>query len=102
MRQKAEPRPSPIHGHGVFARETIHPGEFIGQYLGRRTDRDTMHTLWVDFGHEKRGYEGAGRLRFLNHASTPNAEFDDRNLHALRTIEKDEEVTISYGEEWVT
>ena len=59
-----------------------------------------MHTLWVDFEGKKRGYEGYGRLRYLNHAPTPNAEFDDRNLHALRRIEMDEEVTISYGEDW--
>ena len=54
----------------------------------------------MDYGNEERGYEGSGRLRYLNHASTPNAEFDARNLHALRKIEKDEEVTIFYGEDW--
>lgn len=99
-RRKAEPRPSPIHGLGIFAKDVIRRGEFIGQYTGPRTDRHTAHTLWVDFGEEERGYEGTGRLRYLNHSARPNAEFDDRNLYALRRIEKDEEVTIFYGQDF--
>ena len=100
MKRRVEALPSPIHGFGVFAKRTLSSGEYIGQYIGRRTDRDTMHTLWVDFGAEERGYEGNGRLRFLNHDPSPNAEFDDRDLYALRQIHPGEEITISYGEDW--
>jgi len=100
MSTRFEARPSPIHGFGVFAKRPIPPGTFIGQYLARRTDQDSTYTLWVDFGGEKRGYEGYGRLRFLNHASAPNAEFDERDLFALREILPGEEITISYGAEW--
>ena len=39
-------------------------------------------------------------LRFLNHASKPNAEFDGDRLYARRVIRKDEEITFHYGEEW--
>ena len=94
-------RESTIHGHGVFAEETIRKGEFIGQYLSRRTETDGPYTLWVkgDDG-VYRGYDGYGRLRFLNHAPQPNAEFDDRDLYATRTIRPGEEITIDYGEDW--
>ncbi len=98
--KRIENRPSPIHGHGVFARETIRRGEFIGQYLARRTDVDGTYTLWVEFDDGLRGYEGYGRLRMLNHTPTPNAEFDERNLFATRTIAPGDEITIHYGEDW--
>ena len=95
-----ENRTSTIHGQGVFATETIPDGEFIGRYLGRRTQVDGPYTLWVEYEDGPRGYDGYGRLRFLNHRPEPNAEFDDRDLVATRTLLPGEELTIDYGEEW--
>ena len=95
-----EIRSSPIHGNGVFATRTIQPGQFVGRYLGRRTTEDGPYTLWVDFEGELRGYDGYSRMRFLNHCGTPNAEFEERDLYALRQIEPGEEITIHYGEDW--
>lgn len=100
MTTSYEDRESPIHGRGVFATRNITEGEFIGHYLGRRTDTDGMHTLWIEFDDGLRGYEGIGRLKYVNHAATPNAEFDDRDLYATRTIRGGEEITVHYGEEW--
>ncbi len=97
---KIEVRPSPIHGHGVFARQTIESGDRIGRFLARRTDRDGEHVLWVEDGDELKGYEGYGRLRFLNHDLKPNSDFEGLDLYALRTIQPDEEITIHYGEDW--
>ncbi len=97
---KIEVRESVIHGKGVFARQTIERGEFIGRYQGRRTDKLTDHTLWVHYDDHQRGYEGTGRLRYLNHRTPPNSEFDARDLFALRRIRPGEEITFDYGEGW--
>jgi SET domain-containing protein len=98
---KFEVRPSPIHGMGVFARQTIRRGERIGRYLSRKTNRDSRYVLWVDtLDGRWQGYKGYGRLRFLNHRSTPNSEFRGLDLYALRTIRAGEEITFHYGEEW--
>lgn len=98
--RRFEVRESPIHGMGVFARDTIREGEYIGRYIGWRTDEDSMYTLWVEYPEGQRGYFGTGRLRYLNHSTRPNAEFDGRDLFALRTIRPGEEIFVDYGEEW--
>ena len=95
-----EVRSSSIHGLGVFATRTIRKGEWIGRYVGRRTERDGTYVYWVQDGDAWKGYEGFGRLRFLNHHDQPNSEFEGFELHALRTILPGEEITIHYGDEW--
>ena len=91
---------SSIHGKGVFAAEVLKEDEYIGQYVGYRTDEDSMYTLWVEHKEGERGYFGTGRLRYVNHSRQPNAEFDGRDLYALRTIRPDEEIVVDYGDEW--
>lgn len=100
---KIEVRPSSIHGRGVFAKKTIQKGERIGQYLARKTNRDGKYVLWVEYEQTKeiKGYEGFGRLRFLNHSSRANSRFDGLELFALKPIQPGEEITFHYGEEWV-
>ncbi|MFQ5557462.1 MAG: SET domain-containing protein [Acidimicrobiales bacterium] len=92
--------PSPIHGTGVFAVVDIARGTHIGTYHGRPTDTDGTHVLWVEHGSGWRLTDGTGVLRWLNHSSRPNAEFDGVELYALSRIEAGTEVTIHYGEEW--
>jgi len=92
---------STIHGKGVFAAEILKPDEYIGQYTGYRTEEDSMYTLWVEHDVDgERGYFGTGRLRYVNHSCTPNAEFDGRNLFAIRKIEPGQEIVVNYGDEW--
>ena len=100
-RAPVEARQSPIHGKGCFATRAIAAGELIGEYTGRPTSVDGTHVLWVegDDG-EFRGIDGDGVLRWLNHSSDPNVEFDGPQLFALRDIEANEELTFHYGEEW--
>lgn len=100
LARRVEVRPSKIHGLGVFARTDFETGEYIGRYIGHRTDVDSMYTLWVEYPEGQRGYFGTGRLRHLNHSRTPNAEFDGRDLFAMRPIRAGEEITVDYGEEW--
>ena len=95
-----EVRRSEIHGQGVFAKRRIRRGERIGQYLARRTNRDGKYVLWIEHGDDWKLYDGYGRLRFLNHRRNPNSELRERDLFALTTIERGQEVTIHYGDEW--
>lgn len=95
---------SSVHGHGLFARDTIPAGTWIGHYDGPRTEENGMHVLWVDNGEgdeeEWVGYNGDNELRFLNHAVIPNGEMDGLDLYAARDINMNEEITIDYGEEF--
>ena len=95
-----EVRESRIHGKGVFARRPFEEGEWIGRYVGPRTAQDDTYVLWVEDGGEWKGYNGVGKLRFLNHQSRPNSEFDGIELYALTAITPGDEITFHYGEEW--
>ena len=90
-----------IHGKGTFAKVGIAEGTHIGNYKGPTAKRDGRYVLWVDEGNgDWVGVSGKNRLRYLNHSSSPNAEFDGVELYALRDIEAGEEITFDYGEEW--
>lgn len=92
---------SPIHGRGCFAKKRIRKGELIGSYLGAVAQTDSRYVLWVhQGGDEWEGVLGQNELKYLNHSSKPNAEFDGVDLYAVRTIQPDEEITFHYGEEW--
>ncbi|NBB92101.1 MAG: SET domain-containing protein-lysine N-methyltransferase [Gammaproteobacteria bacterium] len=90
---------SPIHGRGLFARRRIEADEYIGTYEGQATQRDDMHVLWLWNEESDRweGIDGVNEMRFLNHASEPNADWWGDELYALRAIEADEEITFDYG-----
>ena len=87
---------SPIHGKGLFARCEIGRGTYIGRYLGPEARRNGSHVLWVESGDGWVGRRGFNRLRYLNHAVPPNAEFDGFELYARRRIRAGEEITIDY------
>lgn len=92
---------SPIHGRGLFARQPIPPGTFLGEYDGPLTAENGMHVLWTqDDDGEWIGRDGQNLLRYINHASEPCAEFSGFDLYALRPIEPGEEITIHYGDEF--
>ena len=91
---------SPIHGKGVFAKKKIRKGTFLGTYEGQPTRKDDTYVLWVDEEGTWVGIDGENELRWLNHSSRPNAEFDGADLFAIRTIQPDEEITFFYGPEW--
>jgi SET domain-containing protein len=100
MKGKIEVRLSQLSGRGVFATEPIQEGEQVGRFIGKRTTTNGPHVCWMKFDGEWRGYQGRGRLRFLNHANSPNSEFIGLDLYALRVILSGEEVTIDYGDEY--
>jgi len=90
---------SGIHGRGLFARRPIAADEYIGTYVGPATQRDGMHVLWVWNDDDSRweGIDGKNEMRFLNHASEPNADWWGTDLYALRAIAEGEEITFDYG-----
>lgn len=91
---------SGIHGKGLFAKDDIEEGEYLGTYDGPEVDEDDSHVLWVE---EEDGRwasrDGKNMLRYLNHSKLPHAEFDGFDLFALKNIRVGEEITIDYGEE---
>ncbi len=92
---------SAIHGQGVFAREFICAGAYVGTYHGRPTDEDGVYVLWVeDESGRWQGRDGENLLRFLNHSVTPNAEFEGHDLYALEDIQPGEEICFHYGREF--
>ncbi|HEC05637.1 SET domain-containing protein [Thiolapillus sp.] len=97
---------SPLHGTGVHARKPIMAGEYIGSYHGPRATRNGTYVLWVWEQEEKDGEgdwvgcSGRNLLRYLNHSLDCNAEFDGLELFAITDIEKDEEITFYYGDEF--
>jgi uncharacterized protein len=90
---------SPIHGRGLFARRAIAAEEYIGSYEGPATQEDGMHVLWIWNEDSERweGIDGKNEMRFLNHASEPNADWWGTDLYAVREIAADEEITFDYG-----
>lgn len=91
---------SSIHGEGLFARGKFVQGDYMGEYDGPTVSENGSHVLWVENEDEEWiGRDGKNLLRYLNHSTTPHAEFIGFELYALRSISPDEEITIDYGEE---
>jgi hypothetical protein len=89
---------SAIHGRGVFAAREIASGEYIGTFHGPEAQRDGCYVLWVyDENDRPTGRRGRNLLRYLNHERPCNAQFEDFDLYALRSIARGEEITIDYG-----
>jgi len=94
---EVEVRKSPIHGKGLFAAESIPKNTLIGKYEGMFTREDGMHVLWID---EEFGIDGQNVLRYVNHDSDANADFEEEELWSKRRIAKGEEITHDYGDGW--
>ncbi len=93
---------SGIHGTGLFARRKIKKGEYIGTYHGPKTRKNGTYVLWVydhDDEDNAEGRDGKNLLRYLNHSTKGNAEFDGYDLYAVKKISPDEEITFNYGED---
>ncbi len=91
--------PSNIHGTGLFSRRDIAQGEYIGTFHGPEVKVDGEHVLWVEAESATSKYigmRGENLLRYLNHDSPGNAEFDGLDLFARVDIASDEEITLDY------
>ncbi|MFD2200565.1 SET domain-containing protein-lysine N-methyltransferase [Shivajiella indica] len=114
--QKIEIRKSPVHGFGVFAGKKINKGELIEEgKLLRLANRLAMindpvlldyiildpEDYHIEYGPAT--YMGLGYLSLYNHFQEPNAkrvvDFErlTMTVTAIRDIEENEEIFISYG-----
>jgi len=93
---------SKIHGTGLFSRDQINEGDYMGEYDGPEVTDNGSHVLWIEEDCDEElwiGRDGKNLLRYLNHSKKPHAEFIGFKLYALCNISADMEITIDYGEE---
>ena len=113
---KIKRKRSKLHGHGVFAEETINKNKRIIDYAGelidnrqseKREDRYlSKGCIWVFRVNRRWSRDAAvgGNIsRFINHACKPNCYIDvvDRTIwvRAARRIRRGEESTYDYNTE---
>jgi uncharacterized protein len=107
---RIEVRESGVHGHGVYAMESIAKGTRIIEYTGQRVswegapnDENDPHTFnfGLDNGEVINPEIGGNDARWINHSCDPNCEAieeDDRIfIDALRDIRVGEELFYDYA-----
>ena len=97
---------SSIHGKGLFSLVKIKKNQHLGDFEGPVVRRNGPYVMWVsdESTGEEVGRSCRNKLRYLNHDSEPNAEFDVETdqwrLYALKSIKPGDEITISYGDDF--
>ena len=107
---RIEVRESGVHGHGVYAMQSIPKGTRIIEYTGQRVaweaapnDENDPHTFnfGLDNGEVINPEIGGNDARWINHGCDPNCESveeDDRIfIDAIRDIEAGEELFYDYA-----
>lgn len=101
-------------GLGLFADEDIKKGQLIIEYTGDRItadEADERGGRYLFTVNENLVIDGSARentARYINHSCNPNTEAEheiteDRiYMRAAKTIEAGEEITIDYGEDYVS
>lgn len=108
--KKLELRPSPIHGHGVFAAQQIEQATRVIEYVGEkisksesvlRCQQGNPFIFYLDETSDLDGSTDGNPARWINHSCDPNctAELIDGHiwLIANRDIAAGEEITFDYG-----
>ncbi len=89
---------SSIHGKGLFASRGISKGELIGAFQYKKAKKDGPYVLWLT---EDDAYTVLDDFKYINHDNKANAAYyDDFTVMAIKKINKDEEITHYYGEDW--
>ena len=97
---------SPRQGFGVFAGKKIRTGELIEEcyYILDRGHHKAFDTYYFDVRKKNALLLGYGSI--YNHSDEPNADYTFNmktriaTFRAERTIQKGEEIFISYGDDW--
>ncbi len=108
---KTEPRQSPIHGTGLFAKEAIAAGEIVAIKGGRILTRQRWVAVEPELGSAEiqisddffiapeRAEEREGSMLYTNHSCEPNIALQGQIVFvAMRDIEAGEELT----HDWAT
>ncbi len=96
---------------GLFAEENIKKGDLIIQYIGEvltneEADKlvNNRYLFYIEKDYNLNGATTKNIARYANHSCNPNAESEIKNkkvfLRAIKDIEKGEEITFDYGEEY--
>lgn len=90
-----------IHGKGLFSKQSIEEGEFVGAFEGTEVSEDGIHVLWhqTEDGQWK-GLQVENVLKFANHSDSPNVEVVGTEMYAIKPIQEGQEITFHYGEDW--
>ncbi len=97
---------SHIHGYGVFANKKLRKGEKIEEcyiIISRGGDR-VLEDYYFDAKGKYAIFTGYGSI--YNHSEDANADYrintkkQIATIIAARTIQKGEEIFVSYGDEW--
>ena len=97
---------SPKHGYGVYAKKKMRKGEKIEEcyiIISRGGDRK-LEDYYFDANGKYALFTGFGSI--YNHATDPNADYTINvkkclaTIKAERTIQKGEEIFVSYGAYW--
>jgi len=99
---------SSLHGYGVFANKRIKKGEKIEEcYIIVTNGGDKgLDDFYFDVKGKYGIFTGFGII--YNHSDDPNADYiiNAKNrlvtIKAVRTILKNEEIFVSYGDDWFT
>ena len=113
-----ERKKSTLHGHGVFALETINKNKRIIDYAGELIDNETSEAredrylekgcIWVfrvNRNWSRDAAVGGNVARFINHSCKPNCyiQVDGKTrtiwVRAAKTIRKGQELTYDYNTE---
>jgi SET domain-containing protein len=95
------------HGYGVFAGKTFKKGEKIEEcYIitSKKGGDKALEDYYFDVNGKYAIFTGFGII--YNHSDDPNADYiiNEKNrlttIKADRTIPKDTEIFISYGDDW--
>lgn len=106
FKNKIVVKKSKLHGYGVFADKRIRKGEIIEEcyiIITRGGDRK-LEDYYFDADGKYALLTGFGII--YNHAEEPNADYKinvKRNLATIKaetTINKGEEIFVSYGNKW--
>lgn len=89
---------SGIHGKGLFAAIDIIEGDIIGSIKFNPVNEDGPYVLWID---QDIAVKVDCELKYINHSTSPNACYcEDLDVVALKDINKGEEITHDYGDDW--
>jgi len=110
MTSKVEVRDSQIDNKGLFAQRFIYRGDMITPFLGEEMPY-SMFKKFYPQGLDKYYYKGrnifviiankepwlsSNLINYVNEGKDPNCILKKRALYALRNIEPDEELILSY------
>jgi len=97
---------SKMHGYGVFAKKKLRKGEKIEEcyiIISKGGDK-VLEDFYFDAKGKCAVFTGFGSI--YNHSDDPNADYTINinkriaTIKASRTIQKGEEIFVSYGDKW--